>query len=316
VHLNNIAGIACLCVGLMFFAVQDAVLKTLVDDYSVLQLLFMRSLASAPLLAAFLLWRHGIGGFATSRPLLHLVRCLLTVTAFTCFYLAVGAVALVDVVALFNAAPLFITAFAGPVLGERVGWRRWCAVAVGFVGVLVMLQPGSAGFNPVVLLGLVAALSYSVSALIARTMGPAESSVLMAFFSNLTFLLVCGSSLLVLRALRTGASFALPDIALLRPYLAPVGMDLALMLCAGLITITGFVLVPRAYQLAPASVVSPFEYTYLLWALIIGMLFFDEIPNAASLTGAALIVTAGVYIARREARLAPSDGVSAGPQAK
>ena len=308
---RNVAGIACLCAGLMFFAVQDAVIKTLIDDYSVLHLLLMRSIASAPLLGIFLYWRYGRSGFATTRPLLHLARACLTVFAFLSYYIAVSAIPLVSVVALFNAAPLFITALAGPVLGEHVGVRRWCAVAVGFVGVLVMLQPGSDVFEPVALLGILAAFCYSCSALIARTMGPSESSVLMAFLSNSSFVVVCGVGLATVTLMRAEPTVELPDVALLRPYLQPTLVDLGLMLLTGLITISGFILVPRAYQLAPASIVSPFEYTYLLWALILGLVFFGEQPSGITLIGAGLVVSAGVYIARREAVLARQTSAAA-----
>ena len=145
-----LAGIGCLCLGLMFFAGQDAILKLLVGDFSVAQLLMMRSLTAAPLLAAYLLWRWGRWGFVTPRPGLHAVRCSCILVAFLCFYTAVSRVPLADVVALFGAAPLFITALAGPVLGEKVGPRRWAALVVGFLGVLFIMRPGTASFNSLI----------------------------------------------------------------------------------------------------------------------------------------------------------------------
>ncbi|MBT6276723.1 MAG: DMT family transporter [Chromatiales bacterium] len=298
-----VAGIACLCIGLFFFACQDAVVKGLADRYSVTQILLMRSSTAAPLLAAFVIWRYGFAGFRSPNAKLHAVRCSLVLVAFLAYYVAVSSMALVDVVALFSAAPLFITALAGPVLGERVGVRRWCAVGVGFIGVLIMLKPGSSVFNPMALLGMFAALAYSGSALIARRMGAKEPSALIAFYSNATFVCACGLSVIFVTNFAVPLGIEDSTFPLWRPYVAP-GDDLALMMSIGLVTLAGFVLVPRAYQIAPASTVTPFEYTYLLWALLIGLTFFDEVPSDATLTGAALVVGAGIYIARREARLA------------
>jgi drug/metabolite transporter (DMT)-like permease len=299
-----VAGIASLTVGLMFFAVQDAMVKTMIDDYSVLQILFMRSVSAVPILIALLVWGHGLAGFRTAHPRLHTMRACLVLCAFLCYYLAVSKLPLVDVVALYGAAPLFITALAGPMLGERVGPRRWAAVAVGFIGVMIMLRPGSDVFEPVAVAGLLAALAYSFAALIARKIGPGEPSAFIALVSTSSFLVGCGIGLVAITVIdptfESGSSMA----PLLRPYITPDATDLALLLLLGLVTLSGFMLVPRAYQIAPASVISPFEYTYLLWAMLIGVVFFDETPARSTLVGAALVVAAGIYIARREAKLA------------
>ena len=298
-----LAGIACLCAGLMFFSAQDAVIKFLAGDYSILQILFMRSLAATPVLALFLYFRHGRAGFKTSQGKLHAIRCLCVLTAFICFYSAVSRLPLADVVAIFGAAPLFITALAGPVLGEQVGLRRWSAVGVGFIGVIVMLKPGSGLFEPIALMAVVAAMAYAASALAARALGPGEPGGLVGFYSNLTFIVGCGLGL-ILMTIITGPIPAgeIGQIApAARPYITPPTGDFILMSTIGFITLFGFILVPRAYQIAPASVVTPFEYTYLLWAMLIGFFLFDEVPSTTSLAGAALIVGSGVYIARREA---------------
>jgi drug/metabolite transporter (DMT)-like permease len=286
----------------MFFSCQDAMIKLLAGDYSVLQILFMRSAAATPALAVFLYWRHGLEGFKTRRGGMHLMRCLCVLAAFICFYSAVTRLPLADVVALFTAAPLFITALAGPLLGETVGLRRWCAVAVGFVGVVIMLRPGSGLFEPLALLAAAAAVFYAASALLSRAMGPGEPGGLIGFYSNVTFLIGCGGGLLLVTVLAQPASGPVSPIGM--PYITPSTGDFVMMLMIGFITLFGFILVPRAYQIAPASAVTPFEYTYLLWAMLIGYFLFDEVPTATTLLGAGLVVAAGVYIARREAMLA------------
>jgi drug/metabolite transporter (DMT)-like permease len=299
-----VAGIVSLTVGLMFFAVQDGMVKTLIGDYSVLQILAMRSVTAVPLLLIIVMWGRGLSGLRTANPRLHLARAAFIICAFLSYYLAVSRLPLVDVVALYATAPLFITALAGPLLGEQVGRRRWAAVAVGFAGVLVMVRPGSDVFEPFALIGLCAALAYSFAALIARRIGPGEPIGYIALFSTGSFLIVCGVAIIAVTLVEP--AFA-PDsrlVPLLMPYISPSHDDLIMMLLLGLVTLSGFMLVPRAYQIAPASVISPFEYTYLLWALLIGVFIFDETPSDSTLAGATLVVASGIYIARREAKLA------------
>jgi drug/metabolite transporter (DMT)-like permease len=136
-----------------------------------------------------------------------------------------------------------------------------------------------------------------------RYMGDQEPPSQLAFFSNMTFVIGCTVGLaLVSIALEPSAD---PQTLspFMRPYASTPRADLMLMLAAGIVTISGFVLVPRAYQLAPVSVVSPFEYTYLLWALLFGFFVFDEIPSLTTAVGASLVVAASVYISRRAARV-------------
>ena len=147
---------------------------------------------------------------------------------------------------------------------------------------------------------LLAAFFYACATTITRHMGQAEPPALMALFGNFAFLIGCGTGLLV-----TG-QFSAETVAqfpvLLTPYQSPPAFDLTILLATDFVTLGGFILVPRAYQLAPVSVVSPFEYSYLLWALLIGLVFFGERPSPTTMYGAAMVITAGLYIARREAK--------------
>lgn len=295
-------GIAFLCAGLLFFAIQDAIVKGLVDAYSVPQLLMMRSLTAVPLLALLVFYVSGLAGFRSAKLPLHLVRAALVIIAFMSYYTAVAAIPLVDVVALFSTAPLIITALSAWLLRESVGLQRWIAVGVGFIGVLIMLRPGSGLVAPIAGLGLVAACAYAGAALIARRLGSGESSVLIAFYGNTAFLLVCGCLLAMSTWLEQVVGITLPDTPLLGSYVHPPLDETLIMLTTGLVSLSGFILVPRAYQVAPASVISPFEYTYLLWALLIGWVIFAEVPSGATLIGAALVVVAGIYVSRLKQR--------------
>lgn len=298
-----LAGITCLCVGVFCFAVQDALVKQLLSTYAVLQILLIRSLVAGVVLGLFILSSRGLPGFRTAHPRLHALRCAFVFFAFTSFYTAVGELPLADVVALFGAAPIIITALSRPVLGERVDSRRWCAVIVGFIGVLIMVKPGADVFNPVALFAVFAACSYAGSAITVRYMGNKEPSSQLAFFSNMTFIIGCTVGLALISISLDPSVDARALSPLMRPYASAPRADLMLMLTAGVVTISGFVLIPRAYQLAPVSVVSPFEYTYLLWALLFGFFVFNEVPSVTTAVGAGLVVAASVYIARREARV-------------
>jgi drug/metabolite transporter (DMT)-like permease len=298
-----LAGITCLCVGVFCFAVQDAMVKQLLSTYAVLQILLIRSLISGTVLGTYILCSRGLSCLRTAHPRLHALRCAFVFFAFTSFYTALGELPLADVVALFGAAPIIITALSRPVLGEHVDSRRWCAVLVGFFGVLIMVKPGADVFNPTALLGVFAACSYAGSAITVRYMSNEEPPSRLAFFSNMTFVMGCTVGLALVSMTFEPSVDTRTLSPLMRPYASAPSDDLMLMVAAGFVTISGFVLVPRAYQLAPVSVVSPFEYTYLLWALVFGFFVFDETPSLTTAVGASMVVAASVYIARRAARV-------------
>ena len=200
---------------------------------------------------------------------------------------------------LYSAAPLLITALAAPILKEKVGLHRWGAVTFGFGGVLVMLQPGSSVFSPSHSLDY-CRRSFMRATTITRRMGQSESPALMALISNLGFLLGCSAGLILTAQLDPQTAEQFQHSSRRQD---PPPAELLILLATGLVTLGGFLLVPRAYQLAPVSVVSPFEYTYLLWALLIGLVFFEEYPSLSTCIGAGMVIVAGLYIARREARL-------------
>src|SRR5262249_8341580 len=178
-------GIAFILVGASVFPLQDVVIKKLSGDYAVLQIVFVRGLVSMWGLALLAWWERGAAGFSTRRPGLHAVRGSLGVVAFTTYYMAIAALPLADVVALSFAGPLFLTALSALVLGEPVGARRWGAVLLGLVGVLVVLRPGTAVVEPAALLVLVSALFYAVSQTITRQLGVTDSAATIALTSTL-----------------------------------------------------------------------------------------------------------------------------------
>jgi drug/metabolite transporter (DMT)-like permease len=203
---------------------------------------------------------------------------------------------LANIVALWFTVPLFVTALSGPFLGEKVGARRWTATIVGFAGVFIIQRPLTADFNAASLLPIASALTYSISALMARRMGETESAPVMSFYQNLVYLLVA----LVMAALVGGGGYegtGDPSLEfLMRGWAMPGWLDLSLLAACGVIASIATVLLTQAYRMAEANFVACFEYTAIIWAIFGGYVFFGETVDVYSILGAALIVAAGLYV--------------------
>ncbi len=295
---NPARGIFYLCLGVLVFSLQDAIVKQVSGAYPLTQVVFVRSCIALPILWALVQRTQGWRAIFAS-PLAPLVlRASIMLGAYTAYYMAFPALPLADAVALYFTVPLFVTALAGPFLGERSGWRVWAAVLLGFVGVMVMLQPGSGLFEPAALLSLLSAALYGAAMLMARKFGTSLSAQVMAFFQNAVFLLGSGLAALLLHGLDLGP-FTHPSVSfLVRPWVALALHDGLLMAVCGVVSAAGTVLLTNAYRVARASTVTPFEYTGILWAPLWGFLFFSEVPRATTVAGAAVIVVAGLLALR------------------
>ena len=284
--------------GVLVFSVQDAIVKQVSGAYPLTQVVFVRSCVSVPILL-WLVQREGGWQTSFSSPLAPLLlRALIMLGAYTAYYMAFPALPLADAVALYFTVPLFVTALAGPFLGERSGWRVWAAVLLGFVGVMVMLQPGSGLFEPAALLSLLSAALYGSAMLMARCYGTHVSAGVMAFFQNAVFLVGSGVAALVFQALQLVSASHPSVVFLVRPWVALAPWDAALMAVCGVVSAVGTVFLTNAYRVARASTVTPFEYTGMLWAPLWGFLFFSEVPRATTVAGAAVIVVAGLLALR------------------
>jgi drug/metabolite transporter (DMT)-like permease len=287
-----LAGIALMIAGIFLFAVNDALGKWLVATYTVGQVLLIRSLAALVLLAPFI-WRD-VASFAVApRWGMQALRAVLATVEVACFYWAVAYLPLADVMSYYLAGPIFVTAIAGTVLGEPVGWRRWSAVMAGFVGVIICLRPGVTAFSWPALIALIGSFTFSLSMISTRYLR--------------------GTSGTVLVTTQTVAALALG--AALAPFgwVTPTARDLALLALLGMVAMVAHVCVNRSLILAPASTVVPYQYTTIVWAVLFGYLVFGDIPDAWMLTGAAIIIAAGLFIFLREQRLARRDAAFSEP---
>jgi drug/metabolite transporter (DMT)-like permease len=297
---QRIKGIFCLTVGIAVFSVQDVIIKLLSGGYPVHQAMVIRSLTALPLLFLLVVLDGGVRSLNSKRRGLLIVRGLIMFTAYTSYYLGLAALPLATCVALYFTAPLYITMLSVVVLGETVGRRRWAAVAGGFVGVLIMVRPGTEVFDWASLLPLFAGLAYAVSQIITRKLGEVERATTMSFYGNGVFL--SGGALLA--GLFGAGGLASEEHAslafLVRGWALPTTIDFLLMAACGVVAAAGLTLLTQAYRVAPANMIAPFEYTALLWGTLYGWLLWQELPSATTWAGIGIIVASGLYVLYRE----------------
>jgi len=299
-----VKGIACIVLGIAVFSLQDVVIKWVAGSYPVAEVMTIRSLVALPLLLAMVHYDAGIGALFSRNWDWLIARALVLLSSYFLYYLAMPAMPLAAVVALYYVAPLFITALAVPMLGEQVGWRRWSAIAVGFAGVIVMLRPDLGLADPALLLPVTAALCYASGQIITRRVARQESAAVMAFYHNALFLL---AAVLLGVLFGNGALDTVgehPSLAfLLRGWVWPGPFDLALLASCGVVAAAALWLLTQAYRLAPANLIAVFEYTGLIWATMWGFAIWGEVPGPVTVAGGSLVVAAGVYVLMRERRL-------------
>jgi len=281
---GHAAGIAMMLLGVLLFAVNDTLGKWLIGGFAVGQLLLVRSSAGLAALLPFALRAGPRAVLDAPRPWLQGLRVVFATLEGSLFFLALRELPLAEVITYYMAAPIWVTALSPWLLGERVGWRRWSAVLFGFCGVLLALQPSPGSLSTGALCAVAGSLSYALFLVTTRKLAGTAPTTLM------------GAQLL--GAFATGAA-----LVLLGGWTAPGALDLALMLLLGLGSLGGNLCVNQSLRMAPASAVVPYQYTLILWGMLFGWLFFDEVLGAATLAGAAVIVAAGLFIFLREQHL-------------
>lgn len=286
---GNLRSIVHMLLAVMFFALMDAVLKTLSAHYPPLQIACLRGATALPLVLAWIQWRRGWHTLRRLRWPLHILRGCLGIAMLALFTRGVSELPLSATYTLFFIAPMLITALSVPVLKERVPKAHWWAIAVGFAGVLVALQPGGeelqVGLATVGGLAvLAAALCYAVAAVAGRLVSRTDSSESM-ILTMMVFMTLGGGLLAA-------------------PGWVPVSGEHASLLLA--LAVTGFLgqlTINEAFRHGQASAVAPFEYTALAWGVGLDWLIWQTLPGAHTWLGAAIIVGSGIYLVRREKRI-------------
>ena len=296
--------ILCLTAALVFLTISDSIIKWLSPHLPLHEITLFRSLFAMLVVFLFIHLEGGISTLKTRRPVLHFVRGSMLVLANMFFFLALAAMPLAETVSLFYTAPLFICIFSGPVLGEKVGISRWLIIFLGLLGVVVMLRPGSEVFRPISLLPILAALSYAAMTMMTRKLGMQEKAGALTFYIQLAFIVI---SSIVGLAIGEGnlnqGQFDNPAMSfLLRAWRWPDTQEFQLLLLCGVIVAFGGYLISQAYRLGEASIVAPFEYASLPFALIVGYYIWGDWLDWISFTGSGLIICSGLLILYLENR--------------
>jgi len=264
---------------------MDLALKQLVEHYPSMQVVFFRCITSAPLLAFWMLLRSR-NGFRVKYPKDHLLRAVIGLIMLFGIGECFRELQLADAYAIFFAAPLLITMLSGPILGEKAGPFRLAAAAVGFVGVLIVLQPGmnSQLISYGAMMALVSVVAYAFMALLLRRMGHHDSTVAIAFW--FIALVGVGGGLLSILSWKPIQWQHWPWFVLL-----------------GITGTFGQLLLTGAFKRASVAVIAPLDYTHMIWAVIYGYLFWGHLPGVKTWIGTSVIVSSGLYIIYREHRL-------------
>ena len=240
-----------------------------------------------------------------NRPWLAILRGLCGFTSYTTYYLAVASLPLAEVVALVFTAPLFVTVMSAIFLREEVGPRRWLAVVAGFIGILIMLGPSGYFDGLGVTLSLIAAICYAFQSILTRYLSTDDSPLSLAFSTTATFTIASGLLSIIVAAGLIIQTSNHPSLAFfMRDWAMPESIDVALMIFLGFNGAVAFFCMAKAYCVAPASTITPFEYTYMIWAVMFGFFLWGEVPRVTTSIGVSILIASSLYIWQRERYLA------------
>ena len=295
---QRLTGIALMCGAVALFACLDTTAKYLNTQMDTMQVTWARYTSAfvLTLIVSNPLTHSGL--LRTKRLTLQITRSVLLAVSSVLNFLALRWLQLDEALSIIFTFPFIVAIVSGPMLGEWIGWRRWSAICVGFGGVLLITRPGFGGMHPAALISLAATVCYGFYAVITRIVSRVDSNQTSLFYANFI-----------------GALMLLPVIPFV--WTTPENWAVAFMLMGtGVLGSAGHYLLIAGHRIAPASVLSPFVYTQLIWVVILGYLVFDHVPNGWTMAGAAIVISSGLYLLYRERKLGKtttSEGVVEGP---
>lgn len=274
-------GVLLMLLGDFMFTLNDAMGKWLVTTYAVGQVVFVRSIGAFIVLAPMIVRQGGAAELLrVQAPVLQVLRVVLLTMDTVLFFAAVAYLPLADVLTFYMAAPIYIAALSHFMLGERVGWRRWLAIAVGFGGVVVALQPSSASLSWPAIFALGGSASFAFTMVLGRRLRGTSDTTLVTW--------------------QTAAALVTGAVMSVGTWQTPSLPEFAAMLLLGAVSCIAHLLITRSLKLAPASLLAPLQYSMLVWGIIFGYIFFGDVPAGHMLVGAAIIVLAGLFIFHRQ----------------
>jgi drug/metabolite transporter (DMT)-like permease len=283
------AGILFMLASITLYSCLDAVAKWTVAMYAASQFLLIRGATSFAVLLPFVARNNFAALKNVPRPGLQVVRVALAVTEVILFFTAIYYLPLADTITCYLSAPIIVVALSAIVLGEKVGWRRWSAVLVGFIGVIIAMRPSTSSISFGALVAVAGAFVSAVLMLVTRQLR-GTSQTFMAFSH------ICGT-------------FTFGAVLAPFQWITPQWSHVGIFLIAGVISVSGLLCANRSLTLAPASVLAPYKFTAILFAALFGYLVFGDIPPLTTIVGAAIIVGSGLYIFMRERKLARAEPV-------
>ena len=292
---NNQIGVILIILGMLFFSIQDAIIKNIVSNTSLVQIMAFRSIVGCLLLSAFLFFSSRSINFSSSYPLIALTRGTLFFFGFTLFYISVSQIPLAEATSLFFVSPLFMTIFSRLILKNSIGLHRTFAMIIGFSGTLLIIKPGYETFNLFMVLPIITALTYSFSMILAKKTSDKDSHFQQTFHIYLGGIII-GIPL----SLSYGWFPTAIDNSFLKPWEVS---DIHIILSKLVISVVGslgIIFLISAYNIGSPMANAPSEYVILIFSFLIGYIIFREMPDIYSFIGIILIVISGIYIFLRE----------------
>ena len=297
---NNPKGIILILIAMMIFSVQDSLMKYIYSYVSLYEVYLIRTLVSIVIILFFLKLTKKPIVFKTQYPLLTFCRVVLFFFGFSSFYISLTVMPLATATALFFVTPFLITIFANFFLKEEIGPRRWAAVIIGFIGVYIVLNPDFEKFDYLSLTPILCAFCYSLSMIIIKKTSDKDSVYTQTFTFYLGAIIISSIFYFVIGDGQYNNSNHPAYQFIFREWFENLEVSMLLMIATGVTASAAFLLLFSAYSIASPSVVSPFEYSILLWSSLSGWIFFDEIPTLRTFIGIFIIVASGIYIFIRE----------------
>jgi len=282
VSTSVLYGIGFMLLSEVFWVAMNAMIKFLRDDFSTIQLLFFRNLIPIPAMLILLMVMGNLPALKTSKPYTHLSVGFIGASGMVALIYSLNFLSLSQTVSVTYAAPLMITALSVPMLREKVGFKRWAGVIVGFLGVLVLTKPQT-GFDPIILLLLASTFSFALVVVLRRRLSRTDDSAVIVFYFSLIVV--------------TCASVILPWY-----WRQPTATEWILLLVMGIFALGAQFFMMQAIKLAPVSVIAPLLYISLVFAVAIDVLYWGIAPDQTTLFGAGIIIAAGLYVIYRESR--------------
>lgn len=288
------ATLVLLAIGLA--STQDAIIKGMSGTYPVYETMLIRGFTSLPILGVWLAHTHGLQALLSPLWPRIVLRALILCSAYLAFILAIAAMPIANMIAIYFTMPFFVAGLAGPFLGERVPLYRWIAIIAGFVGVIVMVRPGVQAFEPASLLALYSAFGYAVGQMMGRSLAQRVEPLVIANWQNAVYFVFAVVVGVIAQATGFAGESHKSLAFLTRPFVLPTLQDFLLLSAVGALAAFAMMSFISAYKLAESNFVAPFEYSGMVWAVLFGLLFFNDFPDLWTWGGMAIVAGAGLFM--------------------